>query len=292
MPHHKGHKMKTTYTLISLLTMLTPILHAQHKAFPASELSIGPEYAIPIGAFRESKPAYDIIDLGYNYGIGGSVKYLLRLNEYYGLSLLTGLVRYHPKTSPLGGAPGFTAIPVQVGANFRYRSLFAEPQFGFTYFSNKQIFYQSGSTTYGLTAGAYITKQISLSANYERWNKGGFAASHLGIGIAYTFSLKGLNSIDSIMKERAAIVHRLRPEYDKTSEAWRKQKTFKALGWVSLGVGVPLTFLGLVTAIASEEGESIRPGTPAWLIGSGAVISSASIPFFILSHKYKKKAIK
>lgn len=285
--------MKRTYTLSLVLSMLTSILHAQQPhSFPTSEISVGPEYAIPIGAFRESKPIFGSTDPGYNYGVGAAVKYLLHINERYGLSLNTGLVRYHPKTSPLGGASGLTAIPVKLGANLRYRSLFAEPQFGFTYFAGNHTFYQSGSTTYGLQVGSYITKQISLSANYERWNKGGFAASHMGITLAYTFSLKGLSSVDSVIRERISPPYKIRPAYDKTSDNWRKQKTFKVLGWVSIGVGVPLTFLGLVTAIASEEGESIRPGTPAWLIGSGALLSTASIPLFILSHKYKKKAIK
>lgn len=286
--------MKRIYFLSILLSLLTPVLYAQdQKSFPTSELSVGAQYAMPLGDFREGRATFfDVKDPGYNYGIGGAVKYLLRLNKTYGFSLQTGAMRYHPKASATNTSGGFTAIPVKIGAQFRYRSLFAEPQFGFTYFADNHTFYQSGSTTYGLTIGSYITKHISLSANYERWNKGGFAASHVGVGVAYAFSLRGLHTVDSIMKERTPPPYRVRPVYDKTSEDWKTQRSYKALGWVSIGVGVPLTLLGLVTAIASTETNSIRPATYQWLIGSGVVVTSASIPFFILSHKYKKRTIR
>lgn len=276
-----------------LLSLPTPILYAQErKPFPTSEISVGAQYAIPLGDFREGRATFvDVKDPGYDYGIGGTVKYLLRLNSMYGFSLQTGAVRYHPKASATTTTGGFTAIPVKIGAQLRYQSLFAEPQFGFTYFADNNTFYQSGSTTYGLTIGTYIAKHISLSANYERWNKGGFAASHIGVGVAYAFSLRGLHTIDSLMKERTPPPYKARPVYDKTSEDWKTQRSYKALGWVSVGVGVPLTLLGLVTAIASAETNSIKPATYQWLLGSGAVVTSASIPFFILSHKYKKRTI-
>lgn len=288
--------MKKAYFLLLLVSMFIPLLHAQTpKKFPASEISLGPEYAIPTGDFRKDNSANGLPDIGYNYGVGGSVKYLLRLNSMYGLSLQAGAVRYHPKRSSFadaGGRSGFTAIPVKLGGNFRYRSLFAEPQFGLTYFTGNTTFYKSASTTYGLDIGTYIANHVLLSGNYERWNKGGFAASHIGVRVAYTFSPRKLSVTDSLLAERVRPPYRIRPEYDKESQNWRTHRTLKTAGWVSIGVGVPLTFLGLATLIASTEGEGVRPGTYQWMIGSGVVLTTSSIPFFILSHKYKKKARK
>ena len=284
--------MKKAYFLFLLLSMITAVLHAQNQI---SEISLGPEYAIPTGDFRENNGVFGLTDTKYNYGVGGSIKYLFHIKSIYGLSLQAGAIRYHSNTSSLTAADkglSFTAIPVKLGGNFRYKSVFADPQLGLTSFTDHNTVYQSASTTYGLTAGSYIGNHIMLSGNYERWNKGGFAASHIGIRVAYTFSLGRLSFIDSIRTETAPLSYNFHLEYDKNGESWRKHKTFQTLGWVSIGVGVPLTLLGLVTAIASTESESIHRGTYQWMIGSGAALTVSSIPLFILSHKYKKMARK
>lgn len=71
---------------------------------------------------------------------------------------------------------------------------------------------------------------------------------------------------------------------------WKKHKTFKTLGWVSIGVGIPLTLVGAVSSIASADNPRVKQSTADVLAASGLLLTASSIPFFILSHKYKKKA--
>jgi hypothetical protein len=84
---------------------------------------------------------------------------------------------------------------------------------------------------------------------------------------------------------------RFHPQYEQ-NDYWKKHKTFKTLGWTSLGVGITLTFAGLVAAIARIERPRTGSNAYLWLMGSGAAITLSGIPFFILSHKYKMKARK
>ena len=70
----------------------------------------------------------------------------------------------------------------------------------------------------------------------------------------------------------------------------RKHKTYKTAAWISLGVGVPLTMAGIVVSVASIENPRVNSSTGEWMAVAGAVSTIGSIPLFILSHKYKKKA--
>lgn len=132
--------------------------------------------------------------------------------------------------------------------------------------------------------------------SYERWNKGGGAASHMGLKLAYAFSASILTSTST--KSAASnptqslfdSTYKIHITYDKTSTNWQKHKTFQALGWTSLGIGVPLTLLGLVTTIANAYNGNDNPTGTKVMLGAGAVLTASSIPLFIFSHKYKKRA--
>jgi hypothetical protein len=261
--------MKSTFSLILLLVAFQPVLYAQFSA--------GPEFAIPVGDFRHN---YYLPYGGYNYGLGASVKYLYKINRTFGVSLQTGAIRYHGSTIK---GYDFFAIPVKLGANIRYRSLFAAPQVGLTYFAYNKTYYENGSTTYGVNIGTSLSSHLLLSGNYERWNKGGYKASHVGVSLAYAFS-SSQHRYDSLERK-------VRINYDKSSENWQKHKTCQALGWTSLGIGVPLTLIGLVSTIANAYNKEDNSAAAKWMLGSGAVLTTSSIPLFILSHKYKKKAV-
>lgn len=253
--------MKSTFILVLLLVAFQPVLYAQFSA--------GPEFAVPVGEFRHN---YYMPYGGYNYGVGASAKYLYRLNRHYGVSLQTGAIRYHASTYK---GYNFFAIPVKLGANARYRSLFAEPQIGLTFFADNKTYYQNGATTYGLNLGTFLSNRMALSASYERWSKGGFNAGHVGIRLAYNFV-----PADTIRHIA----------YDKSGDAWQQHKTFQTLGWTSLGIGVPLTLAGLVATLANAVNGHDNSPAANWVLGSGVVLSTSSIPLFIFSHKYKKRA--
>lgn len=274
--------MRVHLLILSIVVFIAARTHAQNAyGLRQSEISIGPEYAIPLGSFRAGNGNFNAPDGKYTYGLGGSAKYAVHINEMWGVSLQAGAIGYHGT----GGLAGFTAFPVKLGGSFRYGDLFAEPQFGLSYFSNNNTVYQSGSTTYGITIGGYVTDHLVLSGNYERWNKGGFSASHVGIRMAYALFLRG----DSTRKVRPIPSREINPDY-RESVYWKKHRTFKTLGWTALGIGIPLTFVGLVATAASIENSRINRNTGYWLMGSGAVLTVSSVPFFILSHRYRKMA--
>jgi hypothetical protein len=59
-----------------------------------------------------------------------------------------------------------------------------------------------------------------------------------------------------------------------------------------LALGMPMTLLGLATAVASIEDSSIRPGSYNWVIGTGLPLTTSSISLFIFFHKYRKRSAK
>jgi hypothetical protein len=69
-------------------------------------------------------------------------------------------------------------------------------------------------------------------------------------------------------------------------------KTLKTTGWVSLGTGLPLFFIGLLFEVGSIESQHAEGAakTGKWMATSGAALTLASIPCFVISHHYKKKA--
>lgn len=96
----------------------------------------------------------------------------------------------------------------------------------------------------------------------------------------------------------------------KNTKYWKRHNTFKILGWSFLGVGVPAMAAGLVVGVASmgdgggtyndyydEDGNVYSSDTNnkedafgAALLISGAALTVASIPMFILSATNKAKA--
>jgi hypothetical protein len=285
-----NHILKRLHLLLVSLCVFTAFRSHAQAPHPLqySEISVGPEYAVPVGGFRSGNATYSAPGGSYKYGLGGSIKYVYHINNTYGLSLQTGAIRYPSDNKSFS----FTSFPFKLGGNFQHRSIFVEPQLGLTFFTGNATAYESGSTTYGLNLGAYLSKKMTLSGNYERWNKGGFGASHIGIRVAYSLYVGSQKVIDSVNREKWAAPSYINPDYRETAY-WKKHKTFKTLGWTALGVGVPLTFAGFVAAIAASIGDShISSNTYYWMLGSGGAITLSSIPFFILSHKYKKMAQK
>lgn len=268
--------MARLYFLILYLLACSPLVQAQ-------ELSAGPELVFPGGNYSYNNYVYPVgfARVRYDYGIGASVRYLQHITTTFGLALQTGITRFHTRNA--FGQP-FLAIPLLLGADVRYKALFAQPQVGVSFFADNQTLYQNGAVTYGITAGGYITDHVVLSGDYKRWNKGGFGGSYVGLRLAYAFAVKPST------RDTTGSYH---PVYDKSSFYWRKHKTFKSLGWVSIGVGVPVTLLGLVTVLADSMGDSgSKHGSGNWVIGTGLTLTASSIPLFIFSHKYRKMSAK
>lgn len=280
--------MKVHLLILSLSACVTIQSQSQNTvSFHRQELSLGPEYALPIGGFRSGNGLLDAPGAQYKSGLGGSAKYIYHINNTYGVSLQAGVIKYNASDKALG----FTAVPVKLGGQVRYRSVFIEPQVGLTYFSGNRSVYQSGATTYGFNLGGYVSRHVVVSGNYERWNKGGFGASHIGVRLAYALFLESRQTVDSVRKVRQVRTYEINPNYRQTAD-WAKRKTFNRLGWVSLGIGLPVTFIGFVAAVASSEGTHYSPSLYNSLLISGGAITLSSIPLFVVAHKYKVRAQK
>ena len=76
--------------------------------------------------------------------------------------------------------------------------------------------------------------------------------------------------------------------YKQTKE-WKRCKVLRAIGWTSLGVGIPTTLVGVyITGAQSIEGGTSAVGVP--IIVTGGILMVASAPLLIASNYFKRKA--
>lgn len=73
------------------------------------------------------------------------------------------------------------------------------------------------------------------------------------------------------------------PINDHTYNYQTTHKTWKTVGWISLGAGIATTAIGLQSVAASTEtGKSVK-----WLLPTGLSLIGASIPLFVIAHHHK-----
>ncbi|WP_106831300.1 hypothetical protein [Parabacteroides pacaensis] len=82
-------------------------------------------------------------------------------------------------------------------------------------------------------------------------------------------------------------------QFYKHSPYWKKHKVCRALGWTSLGVGIPAIGVGLVYGVASVESTNPDKDSKiaATILITGVSLTFASIPLFVIGHRNKKKAL-
>jgi hypothetical protein len=81
------------------------------------------------------------------------------------------------------------------------------------------------------------------------------------------------------------------PQQQEYRHYLKTAKTLKIAGWSALGVGIPTTFYGLlIVAVENRDGPSTT-NIGTIILASGAALTLSSIPLFIVSHHYKKKAV-
>lgn len=99
-------------------------------------------------------------------------------------------------------------------------------------------------------------------------------------------------SSDSIYKAREESMPQ---KAYKLTPYWKKHNVFKTCAWSAFGVGLCGTVVGYIGAIVNGYTNAHwkeEKGTWEFIIASGTVVTCSSIPLFVLSHKYKKKAKK
>ena len=79
------------------------------------------------------------------------------------------------------------------------------------------------------------------------------------------------------------------PSKDSYQYLMKKRRTFKTLGWVSVGTGATLILVGAAAATGELLSGSSKNNSEV-IADIGLVAALASVPLFIMSHSYKKKA--
>ncbi|QJD97777.1 hypothetical protein HH214_18805 [Mucilaginibacter robiniae] len=95
----------------------------------------------------------------------------------------------------------------------------------------------------------------------------------------------------STYAQQTSIVLNAAIEKPHESKYLTARKTLKNAGWISLETGIPLFCLGFAYAIGSIDNHNKTGAkTARWMVPSGAALTLTSIPCFVLSHHYKRKA--
>lgn len=76
----------------------------------------------------------------------------------------------------------------------------------------------------------------------------------------------------------------------KNSNEWKTYKILKITGLSSLGIGIPITFYGIIgLGLSLNDGGDGTPFTA--IIATGGTLMLSSIPLLIIANHYKKKAL-
>lgn len=87
----------------------------------------------------------------------------------------------------------------------------------------------------------------------------------------------------------------MRNDAYKHTPEWGKYKALRAVGWTSLGVGIPAFAVGVVLAYAtnsdnSDMGSDGLATAAAITASTGAALTVASIPILFVAYHYRYKA--
>lgn len=156
-------------------------------------LSIGPELAIPLGAFRNklSFPGSELPVRGYKAGFGGSAKLNIPVATNMDVSLSAGYMAFSQKASldTLGAISvnknSYTLVPFKAGLRFRLNGgFYIEPQAGYTQTKIKNE-EGAGYFTYAGNIGYLIGRTVDVAVRYESVSRKGGNLNFAGLRIAY-----------------------------------------------------------------------------------------------------------
>ena len=169
--------MKKLLLIFAVTVIATASLHAQSSK---PVFSIGVEPALPIGKFK---------DLGYNFGIGGSLQGEIKVANDLGLTLNAGYMNYSAKDITIGGSTvnggSFGVVPVLGGVKYYVSpKVYAHGQLG------AAIGTSSGSSTsfaYTPGIGFMLSKNFDVLLKYVGYSRKGENLNSIGARLAYSF---------------------------------------------------------------------------------------------------------
>ena len=169
--------------LASIIALTVASVNAQEKVMSSGNsiiFSIGVEPSLPIGDFK---------DIGYNFGIGGSLQGEYKAAEDFGITLNAGYLNYSGKDDFLGTSIKFNTGLVPILAGFKYYftpKVYGHGQLGISIFTDSG----SGSFfTYSPGVGFYVSDAIDILIKYTgiSGGKGGGNLNSIGARLAYNF---------------------------------------------------------------------------------------------------------
>lgn len=171
--------------LLLVLTMFINAARAQNtKRKDAPSLNFGIEAALPTGD----------LSLITSFGGGGSLKLIVPLDNTVSFIISAGFIHYFSKTLFGEKFGGFNSFPFKGGFRFSAKpGFYFEPQAGYSIFISEGE--SDGAFTYGANIGYMLHKKADFSFGYESATKNGGSISHIGLRIAYNFSLTKKSSV-------------------------------------------------------------------------------------------------
>jgi len=176
---HKKFLTGKFVLLFLVYIMLSNIAMAQNtNRKDAPSLNFGIEATLPTGD----------LSLITSFGAGGSLKLIVPLDNTVSFITSAGYTHYFSKTFFGEKFGGFNSFPLK--GRFRFSTkhgFYFEPQAGYSIFSSDGE--SDGAFTYAANIGYMLHKKADISFGYESATKNGGSLSHVGLRIAYNFSL-------------------------------------------------------------------------------------------------------
>lgn len=180
------------FLLAGLFIVFAASTYAQETpARRGLSLSIGPEFGIPLGTFRNGYTVPGGSISGYKLGFGGSAKLNIPVSTNIDVSLSAGYMGFSQKASldTLGSISinknSYTFIPFKGGVRFRTNGgFYVEPQIGYTQTKLKNS-EGAGEFTYAGNIGYLIARAVDIAVRYEAIGTKPESSKFIGLRVAY-----------------------------------------------------------------------------------------------------------
>ena len=166
--------------LVAIIVFTVASVNAQKSVSSGSSIifSIGVEPSLPVGDFH---------DIGYNFGIGGSLQGEYKAAEDLGITLNAGYLNYSGKDDVSNIKFNTGIVPVLAGFKYYFSpKMYGQGQLGISIFTDSG----SGSFfTYTPGVGFYLSDNIDVLLKYTgiSGGKGGGNLNSVGARLAYNF---------------------------------------------------------------------------------------------------------
>ena len=180
------------FLLVALSVVVVTNTFAQEApAKRGLSISIGPEFAAPLGTFRNGYTVAGGSTSGYKLGFGGSAKLNIPVATNIDVSVSAGYMGFSQKAS-IGqlsdvsiNKGSYTFIPFKAGLRFRANGgFYVEPQIGYTQTKLKNA-EGAGEFTYAGNVGYLVARVIDIAVRYEAIGTKPESSKFIGLRLAY-----------------------------------------------------------------------------------------------------------